>query len=399
MNIGMVLGQPFPPDVRVEKEARILASAGHRVFLLAKDRKHPSRKERLEDITVFRVPFGDSEAMHRLGDWRFRLTFVNTAMKKEIERFIKTCEIDVLHVHDLPLVKTALEAATSSGVPTVADLHENFAAGLQVWETGEGALHRLLFNRYSRWHAHESKVLRQVQQIIVVVEAAKERLIEDGIPSDKVSVVTNAEPAEFASSAEMFRDVIDHYKPYFVISYMGSYLGSHRGLDRVVEAMPRIRAEIPEALLLIVGWGAPEYEKALREKVKTLGIEQSVEFVARQPSNRMASYLSVSDVSLVPHESNPHTETTIPHKLFQAMLMGVPVVVSSCRPLRGVVEKARCGIVFEAGSASSLAEAVVSIYKDKRSALVLGENGRNAARHYFEEMARALKSVYRAGIA
>jgi len=35
MNIGMILNTPFPPDIRVEKEARALSNGGHNVFLLA----------------------------------------------------------------------------------------------------------------------------------------------------------------------------------------------------------------------------------------------------------------------------------------------------------------------------------------------------------------------------
>ena len=34
MNIGMILEAPFPPDVRVEKEAKALAGAGHTVTVM-----------------------------------------------------------------------------------------------------------------------------------------------------------------------------------------------------------------------------------------------------------------------------------------------------------------------------------------------------------------------------
>lgn len=396
MNIGMILGQPFPTDIRVEKEARILTRAGHRVFLLAKDRKHLKREDQIEDISMVRVPLARSELRHGLGNWQALLTFVNSAMKDEIRHFINKWGIDAIHVHDLPLVKTALASARRAQVPVIADLHENYPAGLQVWEPENRLLH-FLFNGYDRWAAHERRVLEKVEHVIVVVEEARQRLISLGLPQEKVTVVMNTEMPEFVTEANIDPEVLKRYEGYFVMSYIGSYFGSHRGLGCLIDAMPRICREIAHARLLIVGWGRPQYERALRERINQMGVGAAVEFIERQPFHRVPSYLAASNISLIPHDSNPHTEATIPHKLFQAMLLAVPVVVSSCRPLRRVVESARCGLVFEAGNPSSLADAVMTLYRDEAMAQLYAENGRKAALYgefSFERTTDALKSVY-----
>jgi len=48
MNIGMILNHTFPPDIRVEKEARTLLKAGHDVSLLC------SKGPGLPDDDVYR---------------------------------------------------------------------------------------------------------------------------------------------------------------------------------------------------------------------------------------------------------------------------------------------------------------------------------------------------------
>ena len=92
----------------------------------------------------------------------------------------------------------------------------------------------------------------------------------------------------------------------------------------------------------------------------------------------MPSYIAASAVCLVPHLANPHTEATIPHKLFQYMLMGKPVVVSSCRPLRRIVEETGAGLVYASGDSADLAKTVVQL-RDPNLCRQLGAAGRRAA--------------------
>jgi glycosyltransferase involved in cell wall biosynthesis len=100
-------------------------------------------------------------------------------------------------------------------------------------------------------------------------------------------------------------------------------------------------------------------------------------FVDWQPFEKIPSFVASSDVCLVPHHSNPNTEASSPHKLFQYMLMGKPVVVSSCKSLQRVVEETGSGLSFKAGDRQALASAVVKL-KDEGVRRRLGEAGRRA---------------------
>ena len=54
MNILMLLEVPFPPDIRVQKEAGALIDAGHNVSLLCPLRDGESNFEEFQKIAIYR---------------------------------------------------------------------------------------------------------------------------------------------------------------------------------------------------------------------------------------------------------------------------------------------------------------------------------------------------------
>ena len=77
--------------------------------------------------------------------------------------------------------------------------------------------------------------------------------------------------------------------------------------------------------------------------------------------------LDEAHIGLVPHVKSAHTDSTIPHKLFQYMARRLPVVVSNCVPLQRIVTDTRCGIVYESGNAQSMAVCLEEWNSDKRA--------------------------------
>ncbi|WP_394295684.1 glycosyltransferase [Candidatus Halobonum tyrrellensis] len=75
----------------------------------------------------------------------------------------------------------------------------------------------------------------------------------------------------------------------------------------------------------------------------------------------------------------PHTATTVPHKLFQYMAMGRPVVASDLPPLRAVVADADAGLLAPAGDAGAWADAFETLRADPAARERYGANGRRAA--------------------
>lgn len=390
----LLAGHDFPPDIRVEKEARALSAVGHQVLIVCSQSSDRSSESQWEGCRVKRVP-ALPLLLKKLNSLIRQVSFHDWYWDRAVSQFLQEEKAEVLHVHDLPMVGTALSLGKRYGIPVVADLHENYPAALKYYRMHPYWRQRTLgfLEAPPRWEAYEHRCALAAERVLVVVDEARTRLIEAGIPAEKVVVIENTPDVNFFSSLPLDEEIIAQYRNEFVISYIGGFGGKHRGLDTVIEAMPAIRKEIPNARLLLVGKGSikPLLEKMVAER----SLNGRVTFIDWQPFEKVPSYVALSAICLVPHQSNPHTEATSPHKLFQYMLMGKPVVVSTCKPLRRVVEETGSGLIFQAGNSDSLARTVVQL-KDEEMRRRLGEAGQRAVlkKYNWGQTSRKLLRVY-----
>jgi len=98
--------------------------------------------------------------------------------------------------------------------------------------------------------------------------------------------------------------------------------------------------------------------------------------------DKAMSYLNASDIFVIPYLSSRHTEKALPHKLFQCMYFGKPLVVSDVHSMmRVVVNECNCGIAFKAGDNKDLAHKVSETMKKN----ILGMFGFNAKLAVFKK--------------
>ena len=101
-----------------------------------------------------------------------------------------------MHVHDLVLLKPSIDAARAAKIPVIADLHENYPAMMQAAMKNPKNLPfalkiiKIFFN-FKKIKTYEINCLKSVDKIFVVIEEAEKRLIDRGIPKDKIQVIPN----------------------------------------------------------------------------------------------------------------------------------------------------------------------------------------------------------------
>lgn len=395
MKIGMILDHEFPPDIRVEKEARTLIKAGHEIYLLCvnKNGENSIDSEFYEGIKLCRTDFYPrTPLVRKFNSWIYRFTFKNYKLISQIRKFVAEHSIDVLHVHDLPMVKSALIVGKAKGILVVADLHENFPAFYNLMLNGANMKARLL-NGIERWKKYEKQCISLADKVIVVVDEAKERIRRDnGVSQDKIAIIGNTEDVNVFNNIKIDRTLVDQYKNYFVLSYVGGF-GPHRGLDVPIKAISTLKDHIHNIKLLLVGDGGNRAD--LEQLAKKLNVAQYVEFTGWKPFHLVPTYISLSDICLVPHHSNGHTEATVPHKLFQYMLMAKPVVVSTCKPLARIVNETKAGLVFESGNIDDFSRVCLEL-KNPEKRKNLGENGKQAVleKYNWEKTGIDLAAIY-----
>ena len=101
--------------------------------------------------------------------------------------------------------------------------------------------------------------------------------------------------------------------------------------------------------------GAGSYVQDLKRIAEEEGVSDTVHFEGWKKYDEMQTYFGKSNVCLIPHIKSDHTDSTIPHKIFQYMYAGKPMLVSNCDPLKRIVEETNSGEVFEFDSPENFA--------------------------------------------
>ena len=393
MNILMVLStKKYPPDGRVEREARDLIRDGHNLFLMARRGPGQSAREVVDGVGVIRIPLpfqrmkAASDVTYFFFQRYFIFFYIIWACRKH--------SIDALHVHDLPYAFATAWAGRCLGLPVVFDMHEWYTVMLRA--SFDAKAYRkfkpFAWVLLAMMRMEERIACRWASKVIVVAEEHIERIRLLGVSRENIVVVTNTEDSDYFSSLPIDEAILEEYSGDFVILYVG-VINPHRGLSTAIKAMARVIQEIPNAKLVIVGDGVTRSE--LVELVENMKLEKHVVFPGFQPFAKLPSYIEASVCGLIPHISTPHIETTMPNKIFQFMMLGKPVIVSSTRPMTRVVNETNCGLTFQVEDDRSLAETIIKL-KDERLCRELGENGRTATqdRYNWQETVRALLAVY-----
>ena len=200
---------------------------------------------------------------------------------------------------------------------------------------------------------------RRASAIIPVTHSFKRDLIERGIDGDKIHVVINGVDLDRYAPMPRDAELAAQYdlNGRFVVGYLGTH-GLAHALSKVLEAAELIR-DRKEIVFFFAGGGA---ERARVESIVAERGLHNVRLIPRQPKKMMPRLWSLCDVTLIPLRNTPVFSTVIPSKLFEAMGMGVPVVMSlPTGEATQIVESTGCGITVLPEDHESLAKALINL--------------------------------------
>lgn len=365
----MILESTFPPDERVENEINILISKGYNILLACRAKDKTYQVEEMPKLTIYRIPI--SKFIYKSSAVALQFPFYFKFWKKHLEKIIKQSKIDVIHVHDLPLVDVALKLSKKFGVPIVADYHENRPEIMKMYKFTKTFPGKYIIS-IKKWHEYQLQNTPKVDHLILVTEEAKDYYAKNyAINPQKITVLPNYISLNRFKKFELPDDFLPEFQKKFIVTYFGD-TGLRRGLLSIIEAADLLKDKSNIHFIII---GTSKEQPIIEKKIEHLKLK-NITLTGWIPISEAVKYINISKVGLCPFLRNIHHDTTYANKMFQFLALGKPVIVSDCTAQKNFVIKESCGLVFEAGNSKELSDRIIDLMENESEYELLSNNGK-----------------------
>ena len=149
-----------------------------------------------------------------------------------------------------------------------------------------------------------------------------------------------------------------------------------KGQDILIEAMPAIIRDVPEAHILMIGEGP--YRSYLENRVKALEIQERVTFIGRIQYADLPRYICAGDLFVMPSRSRlAGLEVEgLGIVYLEASACGLPVIAGDSGGAPDAVIEGQTGLVVDGTSKSEVAAAAVELLLDPDRSRAMGVRGR-----------------------
>lgn len=403
MEIGLVIANNYPLDreVRTKRVSKTLDDNDHSVTVFGYNSRSDAARgtiqgeflpttDRLEYANVLRFSWLVSVPV--LSFLTRPLPFNPLWLAWMIIGFARE-DVDLVVACDIRAGPTAIVAAKLLGIPVIVDVRENFPEYAKLLSTGS-LVDRIQHNELIVRRLEEF-VFRQADEVWVVTEERRDSLDVRLRNQANITVVKNV-PSLAESQQDTSRAVepIGSTRSGFTFVYVG-VINDYRGLDPIIEALGHVESH--DGIHVIIAGEGP-HRPALERLATRLGVQDSVTFTGWIDSEEVPAFLNSGDVGLIPHDVNAFTNTTLPNKLFDCMLQGLPVLATDMAPVSRIVRETGCGRIIPRNAEPEDITSIMTDMMQTDSLLEMGENGRRAVetRYNWEvESKTVLESVER----
>ena len=351
----------YPWDVRVEKICKSLLRHGYEVHIACRNLRNRPFEEIIDGIFIHRLKSYSSKRLNYTLSFPF---FFNPLWVDLVKKVVKDHQIDLIIARDLPLCPLGILIAKKYKIPCIFDMAEDYVALVRdIWNDRKWQGFNFIVRNPYLAKLTELYCLKKADHILVVVEEAAEIVKKRGASSQKITIIRNTPDLKLINSALSLKNKKNSLFQYIENKFTAIYVGGiqmGRGIQTVIDAIPKIKDIIQDFLFVIVGDGYAKnyFEKIIKEK----GIERYAILCGWVRHKDVYKYISVSKVGLIPHIVTDHTNTTLPNKIFDYMALGIPVIASDSIPMKRIITREKCGLFFKSRDANDLARCLIDLY-------------------------------------
>lgn len=324
------------------------------------------------------VPYEDRDGVkvHRVNayslsapDFRTWILHLNFSLLEYAITLVNSVKhVDIIHAHDWLVAFAGRALKHAFKVPLAATIHAT-----------EYGRNNGLHNDNQRYISDVEWWLTYEAWRVVVCSSYMERELKGffQLPGDKISVIPNGVTVEEFSGRQ--NNVAQTNEKY--VFFIGR-LVREKGVQVLIDAVPKVLARFPETRFIIAGTGP--YEEHLRARVRELRLEHRVQFAGYVNDQMRNRLLYQCKVAVFPSLYEPFGIVAL-----EAMAAGAPVVASDTGGLGEIIEHGIDGLKCYVGSSNSLADNIMSVLGDEVLAERLKVNGYEKAKNRYSWFAVA----------
>lgn len=239
------------------------------------------------------------------------------------------------------------------------------AAMIELGVMKEGAITHIL-------EKMELFFYRKSKRLIMVTKSFKDNVIERGIDSNKVHVITNGVDQKMFNTQDKDQSILKQYEleDKFVISYVGAH-GISQNLTTILKVAQNLQGD-RKIQFIFVGEGA---EKDLLKEIVDKEKISNVKFIGSQPKEIIPKFYNISDLSLIPLKDIELFKTFIPSKMFEIMACGTPIVASVEGEAEEILNESKAALVVKPDNVEEITQAILKLKTDKELYRSMKENG------------------------
>lgn len=293
---------------------------------------------------------------------------------KKLHELITINKIDIIHAHDY---KTDVIAWVLSW----------FNKKISLLATAHGWINNSKKEKF--YNYLDMQVLRYYDKIIAVCEANKQKLINKGVPEDKIRVIYNGIDIEEWQESEEIKDIRDELgieRETKVIGYVGR-LSPEKDLRTLLKAIQGVKKEVSNIKVLIVGEGPSKEE--LINYARELKISSEVLFLGFRRD--IKKIYKTIDIVAMTSETEGLSNT-----ILEAQAMGKPVIATQVGGNSEIIEDNLNGFLFPFQDYSSLVEKITLLLKNELWLKKMGENARKriCKNFSFDQRLKKVEELY-----
>jgi glycosyltransferase involved in cell wall biosynthesis len=339
-------------EIRIINESIGMAKRGHNIYIAAPEESMILKKTGgIDMITAFALP----------------LKKKNVSDIVKLVAIIKANKINIINTHSSSDSWIGTFAAKFSSVKPIILRTRHLSTPI-----GRNPLSRLIYNTLP-------------DAVITTGEEIRKKMIEyNKFDGEKIFSIPTGIDTELFNPKKITASL----KPNGFAIGMISVLRSWKGHRYLIETVPSVLKEIPNAIFYIVGDG-PQYEN-LRDMIKQYSLEDKIFMLGHRDDIPQL----IASLDIIVHPS--HANEGVPQSILQTMAMEKPVIASDVGAIKEVVINGKTGFLIEPKNSKRLGEKVIELYKNPGLRNKFGEAGRKLVERNYsvEAMLDRIESLY-----